>query len=134
MVPTDSSSEEDSDSDLHSDLDNKKVSPEIFKDEQCDDEDSGPPPTTATYFQTKNELADVDITIPTVEEVEPGEMLQKVGEITNIVGNVVIVKGVATEPAGRVPERALDSDTLLVFEDRKVLGYVRSVDIYLVRS
>jgi H/ACA ribonucleoprotein complex non-core subunit NAF1 len=48
----------------------------------------------------------------------------------SVVGNVVIVKGLATTGTS---ERALDSDTLLVFEDRKVLGYVGSwlILIYL---
>ncbi len=43
----------------------------------------------------------------------------------SIVNDVVIVKGVASPIANRGSERALDSETLLVFEDRKVLGYVR---------
>jgi len=99
------------------------ISPEkTFQDEALDEEDSGPQVTTATYFQTKNELADVEIKIPTIEEVGPEEVLEKVGEIMSVVGNVVIVKGMAA--SNGVPERALDSDTLLVFEDRKVLGYV----------
>jgi H/ACA ribonucleoprotein complex non-core subunit NAF1 len=42
----------------------------------------------------------------------------------SIVGNVVIVKGDTSAMADRAAERALDSDSLLVFEDRKVLGYV----------
>jgi hypothetical protein len=49
-----------------------------------------------------------------------------VGEITSIIENVVIIKGLASEVANRGSRRALDSDTLLVFEDRKVVGYVRT--------
>lgn len=43
----------------------------------------------------------------------------------SIVDKVVIVKGSASDTVTRASERALDSDTLLVFEDRKVLGFVR---------
>ena len=43
----------------------------------------------------------------------------------SIVDNVVIVKGIASAAENMAAERALDSDSLLVFEDRKVLGYVR---------
>jgi H/ACA ribonucleoprotein complex non-core subunit NAF1 len=76
------------------------------------------------YFPTKNELTDLGITIPAVDKVGPEEVLEKVGEIISIVGNAVIIKGIATGLAGKVSEKALDSDTLLVFEDRTVLGYV----------
>ena len=64
--------------------------------------------------------------IPPIEEVGPHEALEKVGEVMSIVDKVVIVKGFASEMATRASERALDSETLLVFEDRKVLGYVRA--------
>jgi hypothetical protein len=74
--------------------------------------------------KTKNEVADVHITIPDVEEVDAGETLEKVGEVLSIVDKVVIVKGLPQQVQGRASDRALDSDTLLVFEDRKVLGYV----------
>lgn len=41
-----------------------------------------------------------------------------------IMDNLAIIKGMPAELANRGSERALDSDTLLVFKDRKVLGYV----------
>jgi hypothetical protein len=72
----------------------------------------------SAYQQTKNEIA-VKIVIPEIEEVGVEEVLEKVGEIMSIVDTVVIVRGMTSEKC-----RALDSDTLLVFEDRKVLGYV----------
>jgi H/ACA ribonucleoprotein complex non-core subunit NAF1 len=129
-IPSDSSSDTDLDSDSESESSGPKddvTSPEkTFQDEACDEEDSGPQITTATYFQTKNELSDVEIAIPTIEEVGPEEVLEKVGEIMSVVGNVVIVKGMAATSGAS--ERALDSDTLLVFEDRKVLGYVGVLD------
>jgi H/ACA ribonucleoprotein complex non-core subunit NAF1 len=131
VAPLDSSSESASDSDSDSDdLKDGKAFPDTkVHDEDFDDEDSGPPVPTATYFQTKNELIDVEVAIPNIEEVGPDEVLEKVGEIMSVVGNVVIVNGITTGFAGRVSEKALDSDTLLVFEDRKVLGYVRVLDL-----
>ncbi|KAF9055929.1 Gar1/Naf1 RNA binding region-domain-containing protein [Panaeolus papilionaceus] len=39
-------------------------------------------------------------------------------------GNVVIIHGVPSSDLSRGSEKALDSETLLVFDDRKVLGYV----------
>jgi len=53
------------------------------------------------------------------------EVLEEVGEVLSIIGNIAIVKGLPSKFADRGSERALDSETLLVFEDRKVLGYVR---------
>ncbi|KAI9444531.1 Gar1/Naf1 RNA binding region-domain-containing protein [Lactarius indigo] len=61
--------------------------------------------------------------IPPIAQVEPDEQLEKVGEIMNIVNNVVVVKGEASSTR-RASEHALDSETLLVYEDRKVLGYI----------
>jgi hypothetical protein len=83
-----------------------------------------PSASNGTYCQTKNEIVVADIMVPDVEEVGPEEELQMVGEIMSIIGNVAVVKGTASEIAGRGAEGALDSGTLLVFDDRKVLGYV----------
>ena len=41
-----------------------------------------------------------------------------------IVNNIVIIKGEARESADRASGKALDCDTLLVLEDRKVFGFV----------
>ncbi|KAF9454202.1 NAF1-domain-containing protein [Macrolepiota fuliginosa MF-IS2] len=87
-----------------------------------DDED--PVSTTNTYPQTKNEVVDAAVTIPDLEQVEADEQLEKVGEIMSIVDNVVIIKGLASGYANRGSASALDSDTLLVFGDRKVMGYI----------
>ncbi|KAG6337060.1 hypothetical protein ID866_2013 [Astraeus odoratus] len=76
------------------------------------------------YTYTRNEIVDADITIPEVSEVSPEDVLDKVGEVMSIVGNVVIVKGLPADSVKTLSERALDSETLLVFEDRRVLGYV----------
>lgn len=95
-----------------------------------DDADEGPT-VTAAQVRTKNEVEETAVVIPTIEEVGPHEALEKVGEVMSIVDKVVIVKGSASEIATRASERALDSDTLLVFEDRKVLGFVRALQLHL---
>ena len=93
-----------------------------------DEEDElGTSPATGTYFRTKNEINETDVTIPDIAEVGPEEVLEKVGEIMGVMENLVIVKGAPSELVNQGSERALDSDTLLVFEDRKVMGYVSIV-------
>ncbi|KAI0695625.1 Gar1/Naf1 RNA binding region-domain-containing protein [Cytidiella melzeri] len=75
-------------------------------------------------MRTKNEDREETVNIPEVEEVGEDEVLDKVGEIMSIIDKVVIVRGTPSQVQSRGSEKALDSDTLLVFEDRKVLGYV----------
>ncbi|KZT08717.1 NAF1-domain-containing protein [Laetiporus sulphureus 93-53] len=120
-----SSSEADSDSD--SDEETQETSGKTAKlddAEMGEDEDSGPAISSESQVMTKSEVTEASIVIPDINEVGPDEVLEKVGEVMNIVGKVVIVKGDASQIANRASERALDSDTLLVFEDRKVLGYI----------
>lgn len=90
-----------------------------------DDEDTVPSASTNNYFQTKHELVETDVSVPELDEVGAKEDLESVGEVMNIIDKVVIIKGLPSERFNRGSERALDSDTLLVFDDRKVLGYVR---------
>ncbi|CAA7264796.1 unnamed protein product [Cyclocybe aegerita] len=125
--PSDTSSESVSDSDSESDSDEEEG--EVGRDTHIqqdldDDEDPVPAPTSGTYFQTKHEIAEADITIPEVDEVGEHEVLEKVGEVMNIIDRVAIVRGLPSQIANRGSDRALDSDTLLVFNDRKVMGYI----------
>jgi len=90
-----------------------------------EDEDPLPVPSSGNYFTTKNEVTEEEVNAPEVDEVSSNEHLEKVGEIMTIVDRIVIVRGLASQYSNRASERALDSDTLLVFDDRKVLGYVR---------
>uniref|UniRef100_A0A8H8CR31 H/ACA ribonucleoprotein complex non-core subunit NAF1 n=1 Tax=Psilocybe cubensis TaxID=181762 RepID=A0A8H8CR31_PSICU len=136
--PTASTSESDQDSDSSSsdssddeeEEDAKKTSGKDGLDadlvEDIDDDEGGAVPGTSstTYFQTKHEIAEAEITIPDVDEVGPDEVLEKVGEVMNTLDKVAIVRGLPSEQLNRASERALDSDTLLVFEDRKVMGYI----------
>lgn len=137
-------SNRDSDSDLESessvnDDDAESVSNHGISNHGLDeDEESGPAPTTGAYFQTKNEINETDIAIPDITEVGPEEVLEKVGEIMIVMDKVVIVKGETSERGDQGSDRALDSDTLLVFDDRTVIGYVSivksSCEIFLKHS
>jgi H/ACA ribonucleoprotein complex non-core subunit NAF1 len=74
---------------------------------------------------TVHEALNEEVVIPDITEVDPKEVLERVGEILSVLQDkIVIVKGVASQIAGHASESVLDIDTLLVFEDRKVLGYV----------
>ena len=123
--PSDSSSE----SDVSSDSDSEEPAtrqpprkrPEIDVDE---DEDTETATTSESQVRTKNELVEIDIKVPDILEVDPHEQLEKVGHVFSVVDKVAIIKGISSPIANRGSEKALDSETLLVFEDRKVLGYV----------
>ncbi|KDR85704.1 hypothetical protein GALMADRAFT_132365 [Galerina marginata CBS 339.88] len=125
------SSESESDSDSDSDTsdsshDGARVpNPKIDQDLD-DDEDPVPAIASGTYFQTKHELAEAEaqVPMPDVDEVGVDEALEKVGEVMNILDRVAIVRGLPSSQLNRGNDRALDSDTLLVFEDRKVMGYI----------
>ncbi|CDO73451.1 hypothetical protein BN946_scf185013.g86 [Trametes cinnabarina] len=127
--PSESTSDSDSsDSDSESEEGEQhrsvKLPPKVADAEVEDDEDGDVGGPSGVQVRTKNEVVEVDITIPEISEVGPHDTLEKVGEVMSIVDKVVIVKGVPSEIANRGSEKALDSDTLLVFEDRKVLGYI----------
>ena len=86
-----------------------------------DDEGGGSGGRLVTAHEALNEE---DVT-PDITEVDPEETLEKVGEIFSVLQDkIVIIKGLASQTVGHAPGRVLDIDTLLVFEDRKVLGYV----------
>lgn len=125
MEPSDSSSESDS---SHEDSDSgpeDHASHNNNLQDLDDDEDPVPNATSGTYFQTKHEMAEADIVIPQVDRIDSADVLEKVGEVMNIIDQVVIIKGLPSNMLNRGSDRALDSDTLLVFDDRTVMGYVR---------
>ncbi|KAJ7103223.1 NAF1-domain-containing protein [Mycena belliarum] len=120
-APVDSTSESDSSSDSDSSESDEEPSKVRVKALDAEDDDElGVVAPTATYFQTKNELVEADIVVPDIEEVGADETLERVGEIMSIVDKTVIIKGAPTD----IASPTLDCDTLLVFEDRKVLGYI----------
>ncbi|PPR01918.1 hypothetical protein CVT24_001257, partial [Panaeolus cyanescens] len=132
--PTDSSSsdesssdDEDSSSSSDDDPDNEPDNTKTaLQDMADDDEDPVPAASSTSYFQTKHEISDAEaaVVVPDIQTVGEDEVLEKVGEIMNVVGNVVIIRGVPSSDLSRGSEKALDSDTLLVFDDRNVLGYI----------
>ena len=86
-----------------------------------DDEGGGSGGRPATTHEVPNE----EIVIPDITEVDPEETLERVGEVLSVLQDkIVIVKGLTSQIIGHAADRALDTETLLVFEDRKVLGYV----------
>ncbi|KIJ66237.1 hypothetical protein HYDPIDRAFT_26605 [Hydnomerulius pinastri MD-312] len=126
--PSGSDSDSDSDTSSSSESEDDDVqnmsAPQTQKTTyDLDDEESGAT-AAATYLQTKNEIVEANVMTPTISEVEPGDALEKIGEVMSIVGNVVIVKGLPADHVKILSERALDAESLLVFEDRKVLGYI----------
>ncbi|KAJ7754937.1 NAF1-domain-containing protein [Mycena maculata] len=124
-APTDSTSESESSDSDSSDSDDEEPSKMSVRDLDADDDgDSGVVTSVATYVQTRNEVVETDIVIPDIDEVGPDEILERVGEIMSIMDKIVIVKGAPRDVASRASDHALDCDTLLVFEDRKVLGYI----------
>ena len=91
--------------------------------DSIDDEDEGG--GSGGRLATAHEVLNEDVAIPEIVEVDPEETLERVGEILSILQDkILIVKGLASQVTGRAPDRVLDTETLLVFEDRKVLGYV----------
>ena len=123
------SSPENSDSDT-SDSEDPSVIEEFnpskmreFLDSIDDEDDEGG--GSGGRLTTAHEAPDEDVMIPDIVEVDPKETLERVGEILSVLqGKIVIVKGLASQIGGNAAHRALDTETLLVFEDRKVLGYV----------
>lgn len=94
--------------------------------EDANDDEDAPVQGPTAYTKTLNEVVEDYVVIPDISEIDPQEPMEKVGEISSILNNkVVVVKGLASKIS--VAERVLDSDTLLVFEDRKVMGFVSSL-------
>lgn len=127
------SSPENSDSDTSgsdSDSDDSSVIEEFnpaklreFLDSVEDEDDEGG--GSGARLATAHEVLNEDVVIPEITEVDPKEILERVGEILSVLQDrIVIVKGITSQIAGHAHDRVLDTETLLVFEDRKVLGYV----------
>ncbi|KAF8445639.1 Gar1/Naf1 RNA binding region-domain-containing protein [Boletus edulis BED1] len=126
-VTSDSASPSDSEVDASSSSDSEEgdeyAAPQRQRlPDNIEDEESGVA-AAVTYLQTKNEIVDANVMIPAISEVEPCDTLEKVGEVMSIVGNLVIVRGLPMDHINSF-EHTLDAESLLVFEDRKVLGYI----------
>jgi hypothetical protein len=68
---------------------------------------------------TAHEIAMPTVVLPSITEIGPDEPMELIGEVLNVVDSVVVVKS-----AQNGMQRVLDTESLLVFEDRKVLGLV----------
>lgn len=74
-------------------------------------------------FATAHEITSPAVTMPSITEVPVMESIELIGEVLSIVDSVVVVKSFENGT-----QRVLDTDSLLVFEDRKVLGLVCHLD------
>ncbi|KAG9021963.1 hypothetical protein FS837_006835, partial [Tulasnella sp. UAMH 9824] len=125
--PSDSSSSDwdssaSSESDEEEEDRNKKEArpPTRAKLGDSDDDDDVGGRTHSGPLKTANEVVDPNVEPPSIEEVGEDEILEIVGEVMSIIGSVVVVKGLP----GSAAEKVLDTGSLLVWEDRHVLGEV----------
>ncbi|KAK0481751.1 Gar1/Naf1 RNA binding region-domain-containing protein [Armillaria novae-zelandiae] len=120
IEPKDSESDADSESDDSSSSEEDK--PQVRLRKECDDEDGEPGLSTESqsYFTSQHEVVDPNIVVPEIGEIGADEAIEVLGEIVNIMDQAVIIRGLPSSHTSHV----LDSDTLLVFDDRKVLGYI----------
>jgi H/ACA ribonucleoprotein complex non-core subunit NAF1 len=103
-------------------------------DVEDDEEENGANTPITGYLSTKNEIVEANITIPDITQVSPEEELERVGKIISVMGSTAIVEGLESRSTGRGLDRALDSETLLVFEDRQVFGYVSRIYLSMETS
>jgi H/ACA ribonucleoprotein complex non-core subunit NAF1 len=73
-------------------------------------------------FATVHEIIAPQVTMPSITEVPEDEPIVLIGEVMSIVDSVVVVKSMSTGT-----QRVLDTDSLLVLENRKVLGLVSAI-------
>ncbi|EIW86990.1 NAF1-domain-containing protein [Coniophora puteana RWD-64-598 SS2] len=109
------------------------------KDADDDDEEAGDA-APAAYVHTVNEVVEPTIVAPVIEKIGPDDPLELLGHISRIIGNVVIIEGTTGKPLSAAANpRTLDAETLLVLEDRSVLGHIyetfgpTSAPLYQVR-
>lgn len=130
MVPVpDSDTDTDTDTDSSDDDETPgtRGKPPADADDDDDEDDDGPK-RTVNYVATKNETEPAAV-VPEIQSVGADEVLEHIGEIVNTMEQAVVVRGIPSEIAGRGSDKALDAGTLLVFEDRTVLGFVRSIPL-----
>ncbi|KAG8899183.1 hypothetical protein FRC01_010631 [Tulasnella sp. 417] len=84
-----------------------------------DDEEVGGR-TNSAPLKTANEVVDPNVVPPSIEKVGDDEILEIIGDVMSIIGSVVVVKGLP----GSAAEKVLDTGSLLVWDDRHVLGEI----------
>lgn len=78
---------------------------------------------------TVHEILAPQVTLPSITSVEPSETIELIGEVLSIIDSVVVVKSFEH---GQF--KVLDTDSLFVLEDRRVLGLVRRAARSLVKG
>lgn len=84
-------------------------------DDDSMDDDKGKQHLVATA----HEITVPQVVMPSITEVPEEEAIEQIGEVLSVVDSVVVVKSLE-----HGMHRVLDTESLLVFEDRKVLGFV----------
>ncbi|KAH7100679.1 Gar1/Naf1 RNA binding region-domain-containing protein [Auriculariales sp. MPI-PUGE-AT-0066] len=85
-----------------------------------DDEDE--PANSTAAAATAHEIVKPPVSMLEITEVDPSEAIVHIGEVMSIIDSVVVVKGLPQVTVPMLHERVLDTESLLVFEDRTVLG------------
>ncbi|CUA72905.1 H/ACA ribonucleoprotein complex non-core subunit NAF1 [Rhizoctonia solani] len=83
------------------------------------EDDEVPSGSIAQYAGTKNEVLLPQVKAPELAVIPPEETLELIGEVMTVLDSVVVIKGYTSSV-----DRVLDTDSLLVFEDRNVFGVV----------
>jgi hypothetical protein len=130
--PPEASSDSSSDSDSEPDEappTRKLQLPAEFDDDEEGGGSSGISAAAGLKSTNEQDETDAHILVPVITFVGQDEVLEHVGEIMTVTDRSVIVRGVATK-SGAANAHALDVGSLLVFEDRKVLGHVSVFDMH----
>ncbi|KAJ1302800.1 hypothetical protein OPQ81_003107 [Rhizoctonia solani] len=97
----------------------KQLVSQIPNDSDIENDEDMPSVSIDQYSGTKNEVLLPEVKTPEITVVPPEDVLELIGEVMTIIDSVVVIKGYTSGV-----ERVLDTDSLLVFEDRKVFGVV----------
>ncbi|KAI9482400.1 hypothetical protein LPJ78_003013 [Coemansia sp. RSA 989] len=108
-----SSSDSDLDVDSDSDMDDQQRDLLQIMDEDEDDE------PVSTVIKTRNEVVNPEVPAPPISQLPDTAELCCLGAVHSIVDSSVIIQA---NSSGEV--HVLDSDSLIAFDDRKVLGVV----------
>ncbi|CAE6438789.1 unnamed protein product [Rhizoctonia solani] len=92
---------------------------QVPNDSDIEDDDDTPSGSIAQYSGTKNEVLLPEVKPPELAVVPPEDVLELIGEVMTIIDSVVVIKGYTSGV-----DRVLDTDSLIAFEDRSVVGVV----------
>lgn len=88
-------------------------------DSDLEDDGDAPSGSLAQYSGTKNEILLPEVRVPELTKVPVDDVLELIGEVMTIIDSVVVIKGHTSGV-----HRVLDTDSLLAFDDRQVIGVV----------